>query len=165
MRNKLQQRKEESGFTIIEVLIVLAIAGLIIAIVLFAVPQLQRNGRNTAAKSDASQILSYVSDFSANNDGAMPTTAATSVSAGLVTVNNASGTATKGKIQAGTTVNVTSATTAVTPTPGTMTLVIGAACPDTVSGTSVTPVAAGRSAAVIYAIETSSGNAAKCVGS
>lgn len=159
------QKPNSRGFTIIEVLIVLAIAGLIIAIVLFAVPTLQRNGRNTAAKSDANQLLSYMSDFTANNDGAVPTAGASSVTAGAVTINNATGNATNGKIQSGTSVTFTSTIGAVTPTPGAITVVIGAKCPATVSGTSVTPVASGRSQAVIYAIETSGGNLAKCVGS
>lgn len=163
MKTNLKKRTE--GFTIIEVLIVLAIAGLIIAIVLFAVPALQRNGRNTAAKSDASQIAAYISDFMANNDGAIPTPAGSSVTNGAVTINNASGSATKGKIQAGTAVTFqTNSTTAITPTPGSMTAVLGGKCPDTVSGTSVTTVSSTRAAAVVYAIETSSGDAAKCIG-
>jgi len=45
-------RKRTEGFTIIEVLIVLAIAGLILLIVFIAVPALQRNARNTQRKND-----------------------------------------------------------------------------------------------------------------
>ena len=45
-----QKTSEQKGFTIIEVMIVLAIAGLIILIVFLAVPALQRNGRNTQQK-------------------------------------------------------------------------------------------------------------------
>ena len=40
-----KQDRKESGFTIVEVMIVLAIAGLILAIVFIAVPALQRNAR------------------------------------------------------------------------------------------------------------------------
>ncbi len=72
MLHKLKNRKQE-GFTIIEVLIVLAIAGLIILIVLLAVPALQRNGRNTATKSDASSLAGAISEFKSNNDGKNPT--------------------------------------------------------------------------------------------
>ena len=43
-------KKSNQGFTIIEVMIVLAIAGLILLIVFLAVPALQRNGRNTTKK-------------------------------------------------------------------------------------------------------------------
>lgn len=53
MKTKL---KSQNGFTIIEVLIVLAIAGLIMLIVFLAVPALQRNQRNNARNSDASRI-------------------------------------------------------------------------------------------------------------
>ena len=45
-------KKRNQGFTIIEVMIVLAIAGLIMLIVFLAVPALQRNQRNTARKQD-----------------------------------------------------------------------------------------------------------------
>ena len=40
-------KKHRSGFTIIEIMIVLAIAGLIMLIVFLAVPALQRASRNT----------------------------------------------------------------------------------------------------------------------
>lgn len=70
MLHKLKQRTE--GFTIIEVLIVLAIAGLIILIVLLAVPALQRNARNTQRKGDIGKALALVSEFSNNNNGTLP---------------------------------------------------------------------------------------------
>jgi prepilin-type N-terminal cleavage/methylation domain-containing protein len=60
MLDKIKNRKEE-GFTIIEVLIVLAIAGLIMLIVFLAVPALQRNSRNTQRQADASKIASAIS--------------------------------------------------------------------------------------------------------
>ena len=71
MRAPIQKRKN-SGFTIIEVMIVLAIAGLILAIVFLAVPALQRTSRNTQRKNDVSSILSSVSNYEDNNAGAFP---------------------------------------------------------------------------------------------
>lgn len=68
---KLQNRSE--GFTIIELLIVLAIAALIILIVLIAVPQLQRNQRNQARQSIAGRITTEVNNYIGNNNGALPT--------------------------------------------------------------------------------------------
>lgn len=65
---KLQDRSDK-GFTIIEVLIVLAIAGLIMLIVFLAVPALQRNSRNTQRNSDASLIASAVNDCLSNRNG------------------------------------------------------------------------------------------------
>lgn len=164
MLNKLKNRKEE-GFTIIEVLIVLAIAGLIILIVLLAVPALQRNGRNSTIKSDAGAIAGAVSEFASNNDGAMPTVANSSCATGSVSLNNATGTASVPKIQGNTGVNCVSSAAAVTPAVGTITVDIGYKCPAAVSGASVTPTASSRSVAIIYAIETSSTNLAKCTDS
>lgn len=69
-----QFKKREEGFTIIEVLIVLAIAGLIMVIVFLAVPALQRNQRNTARRSEASRVGSSASNFVTNNNGGNPTT-------------------------------------------------------------------------------------------
>lgn len=71
---KLSAKKLNQGFTIIEVMIVLAIAGLILAIVFLAVPTLQRNSRNTSIKSDAANIAGGIADYEANNNGARPTT-------------------------------------------------------------------------------------------
>ena len=65
--------KRNSGFTIIEVLIVLAIAGLIMLVVLLAVPGLQRSQANTAAKTDATHIAAGITDYTANNSGTLPT--------------------------------------------------------------------------------------------
>jgi prepilin-type N-terminal cleavage/methylation domain-containing protein len=67
------KNRKQQGFTIIEVLIVLAIAGLIMLIVFLAVPALQRNQRNTARKSDASQLLSELANVTSNANGTAPT--------------------------------------------------------------------------------------------
>jgi len=70
-------KKQAEGFTIIEVLIVLAIAGLILLIVFLAVPALQRNSRNTQRKNDVASILGAVSEYTNNNSGALPATSGT----------------------------------------------------------------------------------------
>lgn len=62
-------RKKTEGFTIIEVLIVLAIAGLIMLIVFLAVPALQRNSRNTQRTNDASLIAGAINDCLPNKNG------------------------------------------------------------------------------------------------
>lgn len=72
---KLQNSSK--GFTIIELLIVLAIAALIILIVLIAVPQLQRNQRNTARQSIIGRITTEINNYSGNNNGNIPNNAAT----------------------------------------------------------------------------------------
>ena len=63
------KKVNQKGFTIIEVLIVLAIAGLIMLIVFLAVPALQRNSTNTAIKNDATRVAAGVTDWTANNRG------------------------------------------------------------------------------------------------
>lgn len=69
MLKKVKQRNE--GFTIIEVMIVLAIAGLIMLVVFLAVPALQRNARNTQRKNDVAQLLGAASEYVSNNAGSI----------------------------------------------------------------------------------------------
>lgn len=64
-----QPHKDNRGFTIIEVLIVLAIAGLIMLIVFLAVPALRRNQQNTTMRNEASRLLSAVTEYESNANG------------------------------------------------------------------------------------------------
>src|SRR5438128_1450767 len=68
-------KKRVEGFTIIEVLIVLAIAGLILLIVFLAVPALQRNQRNTARKNDIARVGGAATEFVSNHNGTLPVAA------------------------------------------------------------------------------------------
>lgn len=63
------------GFTIIEVVLVLAIAGLIFLMVFVALPALQAGQRDTARKNDASTVHSAINTYVSGNRGAFPTTA------------------------------------------------------------------------------------------
>jgi prepilin-type N-terminal cleavage/methylation domain-containing protein len=78
MKNLLKTRKAE-GFTIIEVMIVLAIAGLIMVIVFIAVPQLQRNQRDNARQNTANRVESEMETFAGNNQGQYPVDGAAGV--------------------------------------------------------------------------------------
>ena len=69
-------KNNKKGFTIIEVVLVLAIAGLIFLMVFIALPALQRSQRNTRRRQDMARILSAFNDYQANNNGKMPDTAA-----------------------------------------------------------------------------------------
>ncbi|TAH34077.1 type II secretion system protein [Candidatus Saccharibacteria bacterium] len=60
------------GFTIIEVLIVLAVAGLLLAILFYAVPAAQRNGRNYARKRMVGYITSQLPAYANDNIGKYP---------------------------------------------------------------------------------------------
>lgn len=61
-----------AGFTIIEMLIVLAIAGLILLLVFEAIPTLERNSRNNQRKQDIQAVLEAVSHYELNNSGTFP---------------------------------------------------------------------------------------------
>ena len=65
-------KNNKKGFTIIEVVLVLAIAGLIFLMVFIALPALQRSQRNTRRRQDMARILSAFNDYQANNNGKMP---------------------------------------------------------------------------------------------
>ena len=62
----------KQGFTIIEVVLVLAIAGLIFLMVFIALPALQRSQRDTQRKNDMSRILAATEQLRANNRGKIP---------------------------------------------------------------------------------------------
>lgn len=64
-----QLTKKTNGFTIIEILIVLAIAGVIMLVVFLAVPALQRNSRNTQRRSDAGHMAGLINEWEANHAG------------------------------------------------------------------------------------------------
>lgn len=76
MKNIKKLRNQNEGFTIIEVLIVLAIAGLIMLIVFLAVPALQRTSRNTGRKNDIGRIGAAVTEYSSSQNGTLPITGA-----------------------------------------------------------------------------------------
>lgn len=65
-------RKKTEGFTIIEVMIVLAIAALILVVVLIAIPQLQRAQRNAARRDINGRIKTELDNFAGNNNGTYP---------------------------------------------------------------------------------------------
>jgi len=153
----LKKHKKDEGFTIIEVLIVLAIAGLILLIVFLAVPALQRNSRNTQRKSDVSRIGSAVQEFVNNNNGTVP-----------ATTDNASIQALLGKLAYYTNSNVTvsgAATGTVTngTSVDTVNIYTDATCAAMTGGQGATSTGATtRQVAIVYSSETGSGTALLC---
>lgn len=154
-------RKKSQGFTIIEVMIVLAVAGLIMLIVFLAVPALQRNSRNTSRKNDASLLLAAFSEYSSNNNGQIPSQA--SMSGTTVTLN-------RGTASGAATINVTVSqfgTVAVTTTvPGsinndTIYLITSAKC----NGNTPEVGQSSRNYVAYYNIETSGNPTPQCVQS
>ena len=59
----------KQGFTIIEVVLVLAIAGLIFLMVFIALPALQRSQRDTARRNDMSRVDTSLTQYQTNNQG------------------------------------------------------------------------------------------------
>lgn len=64
---------KKSGFTIIEVVLVLAIAGLIFLMVFIALPALQSGQRDSARKSEVSTVASAITSYMSNNRNNIPT--------------------------------------------------------------------------------------------
>ena len=81
------KKLNNKGFTIVEVLIVLAIAGAILAAILLAVPALQNNARNSQLKTAANDVAAAISNSTANNNGKAPATTQVSYSSPTLTVN------------------------------------------------------------------------------
>jgi len=163
-KNLTKGEKKTSGFTIIEVLIVLAIAGLILLIVFLAVPALRRSGRNTAMKNDVQNVLGGISEFAGANNGALPTSVVGTGDGKVNFTSTVTGSnATDISIQGGTTVSTSATVAAPTAAPAlsTIVIVLKAKCN---GNTGVT--ANGRAAAAFYSVELSGGGTAQqCVES
>lgn len=65
-------QQKAKGFTIIEVVLVLAIAGLIFLMVFIALPALQRSQRDSARKSEVGAVASAITSYQSNNRNAQP---------------------------------------------------------------------------------------------
>ena len=152
----MQKKLNNKGFTIVEVLIVLAIAGAILAAVLIAVPALQRSGRNATAKTTAQNVVSGIADNIQANGGTIPT--AMSTASGVLTFTNAGSVVTK--VNVSPSITITSAAAATIQKPGNILVVTSAICASA-TGTTTSMVTTGtsnaNSFAVLYPIETGSG--------
>lgn len=161
---KSRDKTSSDGFTIIEVLIVLAIAGLILLIVFLAVPALERNARNTERKNDVSSILSAISEYESNNDGQLP------AASGDFSTEFSGEKPKLGYYTTSANVYFNYSATALTTAPGDpgspdkVAIYNGAVCNPANSAASVTGASA-RSVIALYDIETSGGTAEQCVSS
>ena len=70
----MTKRTKKEGFTIIEVVLVLAIAGLIFLMVFIAWPALQRSQRDTQRRSDMARLATALAQYQSNNGGKLPPT-------------------------------------------------------------------------------------------
>lgn len=68
----MKKQSPRKGFTIIEVVLVLAIAGLIFLMVFVAFPALQRSQRDTQRRDDMARFMSQLTQYQSNNNGNIP---------------------------------------------------------------------------------------------
>lgn len=68
----LKPQSNKKGFTIIEVVLVLAIAGLIFMAVFIALPALQRSQRDTRRKQDISRVIAQLQGYQGSNKSRLP---------------------------------------------------------------------------------------------
>jgi prepilin-type N-terminal cleavage/methylation domain-containing protein len=145
------KKLDKKGFTIIEVLIVLAIAGLIMLVIFLAVPTLQRNQRNSARQTDANNLVAAVNECVTNRNGQVTSCQAIGANAVVAPTNpnQLTGAPTySGALSLG-------STTAATWT-------FGVTC----SGDGLTNVpGTTRQFVVRYQAETSGGSTARCISS
>lgn len=168
---KTTHKSNSKGFTIIEVLIVLAIAGLIMVVVFLAVPALQRSGRNNALNTSANNIFTGVSNFVSNNNGSLPDAATLDTATNTVSIEGIAGSNTE-TVKVDTSITSVSAVAKDSDTTLTAASDVGnaeiltgtyAKCNDTASGT--VAEGTGRSIALVYIAEssTSGQNIVKCL--
>jgi prepilin-type N-terminal cleavage/methylation domain-containing protein len=95
-------KSKQEGFTIIEVLIVLAIAALILLVVFLAVPGLQRSQANNSAKNDATKISAAITSYLSNNSSSTAVSDLGKTAATVTTVCNDMGSTSVTKLLCGT---------------------------------------------------------------
>lgn len=69
LKNINNNPKHQTGFTIIEVVLVLAIAGLIFLTVFLAVPNMQKAQRDNARKQDVGKVIAGLQQYRVDNGG------------------------------------------------------------------------------------------------
>lgn len=145
--------RNKKGFTIIEVMIVMAIAGAIMLIVFLAVPALRRNSRNTQRRSDATNYMAAVNEFITNNNGTLPSSAAN-----VTSVNSL----VKLGISTAPTAVITGAQSAALGSADTIQLVTQAKCDPANFGNTISSTT--RSFAIRFAVEGADGSPiAQCI--
>jgi type II secretory pathway pseudopilin PulG len=164
------RKLNNKGFTIVETLIVLAIAATIIIVVLLAVPGLQRSSRNTTVRTAANNIVAGWNEQMAALNGASPGVP-TAPGAGTITINSVAyklatgvtptvgtqgATATTVTYNASTAVFSTGGTTTVAP--NTVIVVYSATCNGTAAAQGTN-----TQIAVFYPIENGGTGAVSCI--
>jgi prepilin-type N-terminal cleavage/methylation domain-containing protein len=152
----MKRTQNIKGFTIIEVVLVLAIAGLIFLMVFIALPALQAGQRDTARKSDVSAVAAAMNSFASNNKGTFPNSTELvkqlggTVSGSTQTLAGVSKNTSKLSV---TSTTITSSTT-VTAVDGTVSVYVGRKCGAvSTAGSVVTTPGSARQYAVVTMLE------------
>jgi prepilin-type N-terminal cleavage/methylation domain-containing protein len=161
MNSKL--KKQTEGFTIIEVLIVLAIAGLIMIIVFLAVPALQRNQRNQTYRTEANNAANAYQEVSANKGGnALTASDSTTANSDAAKVLNAANLKNVTRVD----ILAYAAGSTVDPTLTNIFIITGAKCANQNDPTVMTHTQGStRQIAVYYEVESQSGEVNQCISS
>jgi prepilin-type N-terminal cleavage/methylation domain-containing protein len=82
--------KRQSGFTLIEILVVIAILAILLAITIVAINPARQFGQanDTKRRSDTTALLNAIDQYSASNAGNLPTDITTMATGSAVTLNN-----------------------------------------------------------------------------
>lgn len=72
------KKHNQKGFTLIEVILVLAIGGLIFMMAFLAFSQVQRNRRDTQRRADAAFLLGELENYASDYNGNLPANSASS---------------------------------------------------------------------------------------
>lgn len=86
----MNTQQQQKGFTIIEVVLVLAIAALIFLMIFVALPALQRGQRDTARKNDASAMASAINTYRSNHRGSLSGMTAADVTSNISQIDSGS---------------------------------------------------------------------------
>ncbi len=148
-----KQELKQKGFTIIEVVLVLAIAALIFLMVFIALPALQSGQRDTARKNDVSITAAAVNTWAGNNR-TIPLSSLKSTDLQKY-VTNLSDNSDKSKVK----VVVFSSGMTITPADSAITVVTSATCGN-INGSSISPAKGTlRQYATITRVEAAGGTA------
>ncbi len=72
LKNIKKLKNKESGFTIVELLIVIVIIGILAALVIVAYTGIQNRARDAQGQTDAQAIVKKAEAYAADNDGKYP---------------------------------------------------------------------------------------------